>query len=93
MTPPEEDQTPQAGLPDAAYKSLRVAVQIRRSRGQLRRLHSSIANHLQELSGELWIAVVNQVVCSQNQDLLQNQTIADANRTFARAVTAGGRLK
>src|ERR1019366_90310 len=49
---PEKDHTVQAGLLDAAYKSLRVGVQIGTPRWYLHGLHSSIGNHVQDLSGE-----------------------------------------
>jgi len=57
----EEDHALQAGFLDAAYESLSVGVQIRRSRRQFHRLYTSSGKHIQEISREQWVAVVNEV--------------------------------
>src|ERR1700689_3894521 len=72
----EEDQPLQAGLLNAADKSLRVGVQIRGSRRQFHRLHSRIGNRLQKLSGEERIPIVNQVSLSGQDSLLRISQIA-----------------
>src|SRR5271156_6353626 len=57
-------------------KSLRVGIQIRRSRRQLHRLHPGISYHLQKLSGEQRITIVNLVSLSRQDSLLRIREIA-----------------
>ena len=71
----EEDHAIQTGLLDAAHKSFRDSIQIWRSRGQLHRLHSSFGYHAQKLSGEQWVAVVNQVPFSGQDSVLRIREI------------------
>jgi hypothetical protein len=57
----KEDQALQAGLFDAADKSLRVGIQVRGSRREFHRLHPSIGERVQEFHSKQRVAVMDQV--------------------------------
>src|SRR5215469_738541 len=57
----EQDHPLQAGFLDGPYKPLGVGVQIGTPRRQLHRGHTGIGERLQELRGEQWIAIMNEV--------------------------------
>jgi len=66
----KEDHALQAGFLDAAYESLSVGVQVRRSRRQFHRLYTCSGKHIQELSREQWVAVVNEVPLPTQNSLI-----------------------